>query len=274
MSSLCGIWGQPYIDLEPFVDVSGLDEIDEEILEGLTLVEPGYTGGSLKWLGVAAPWVVEDEYADLGFVIEGMSRQELIKFVSMGETPDGFDPEQRENLAFGDETDNPLSDRQILYLKYKYGVYFPWKVVYHLLENFRWEDNHSGKGKHWDEEALRVFPKTIELIRSLPFTEIGRCLIFGMEANDHATIHRDSEPGKQLEIAHCVSICPRKDKRFFLLDPEGREQTFVESRAYWFNDMDYHGVEPDPFFRYSIRIDGRFDPAFLRELEAAHRIRG
>jgi Rieske 2Fe-2S family protein len=30
--------------------------------------------------------------------------------------------------------------------------------------------------------------------------------------------------------------------------------------------MDYHGVMADPFFRYSLRIDGVFDPAFVREL--------
>ena len=42
----------------------------------------------------------------------------------------------------------------------------------------------------------------------------------------------------------------------------------VDSRAYWFNDMDYHGVLADPFFRYSIRIDGTFTRAFERELRA------
>jgi Rieske 2Fe-2S family protein len=31
--------------------------------------------------------------------------------------------------------------------------------------------------------------------------------------------------------------------------------------------MDYHGVLPDPYFRYSIRIDGVFERAFVRDLE-------
>jgi hypothetical protein len=30
--------------------------------------------------------------------------------------------------------------------------------------------------------------------------------------------------------------------------------------------MDYHGVEADPFFRYSVRVDGVFEPAFMRAL--------
>ena len=41
----------------------------------------------------------------------------------------------------------------------------------------------------------------------------------------------------------------------------------VTTPLYWFNDMDWHGVEPDPFFRYSIRIDGVFDPRFVRDLQ-------
>ena len=31
-------------------------------------------------------------------------------------------------------------------------------------------------------------------------------------------------------------------------------------------DMDYHGVEADPFFRYSIRVDGVFDSKWLSAL--------
>ena len=151
----------------------------------------------------------------------------------------------------------------MLYLKYRYGVYFPWKVCYHFLENDRWEDKHSGDGKDFEEEARRVFPKTVAFIESLPFKEIGRCVLFGVEANDHAPAHRDSEPGKALSIAQSISFEPRGGKRFYVCDPEGENKTIVEAPIYWFNDMDYHGVEPDPFFRYSIRVDGVFEDDFL-----------
>ncbi len=40
----------------------------------------------------------------------------------------------------------------------------------------------------------------------------------------------------------------------------------LRTRAYWFNDGDYHGVEADPFFRYSVRVDGFFRPEFLQHL--------
>lgn len=273
MTKLWGIFGRPYLDLEPYVDCELLSELDEEICAGLVEVEVGYTGGSLKWMGVAAPWVLDDPYEDLGWVIERMTRAEREKLVSLADDPGVFDPERLMEYRFGDETEHPLSVRQVRWLEYRFGVYFPWKVVFHLLENFRWEDNHSGRGKEWSADALRFFPKTVAFVKSLPFTEIGRCLIFGLLPNDHATVHRDSEPGSSVSVAQCINICPRGDKRFFLVDPEGEDQTFVSSRVYWFNDMDYHGVEADPYFRYSLRVDGKLDPDFVKRAARAARTR-
>jgi Rieske 2Fe-2S family protein len=271
MSRLCGIWGRPYVDLSELIDTSSFEAIDEEIVCALPRVEASYTGGSLKWMGVTAPWVNEDPYADYMRVIESFSPEELVRFVSYGKAPEGWDPANPGAHQFGDETDNPLTREQMLYLKYRYGVYFPWKVCYHLLENDRWDDKHSGEGKDFTDEAKRMFPRTIAFIESLPFEEIGRCVLFGIEANDHAPAHRDSEPGKAMSIAQSISFDPRQNKRFYVCDPSGKSKTVVEAPIYWFNDMDYHGVEPDPFFRYSVRVDGVFDRAWVRALERKHR---
>jgi Rieske 2Fe-2S family protein len=40
----------------------------------------------------------------------------------------------------------------------------------------------------------------------------------------------------------------------------------VNAPIFWFNDADYHGVDRAPRFRYSIRVDGVFDPAFVRRV--------
>jgi hypothetical protein len=268
MSRLCGIWGRPYVDLSPLLDTSSFDELDEEIMCALPRVEASYTGGSLKWMGVTAPWVDRDPYVDYMRIIEEFSREEFLRFVSFGPKPERFDPDDRAKYRFGDETDHPLTREQMLYLKYRYSVYFPWKVCYHLLENDRWEDKHSGEGKDFSEEARRLFPRTIDFIENLPFREIGRCVLFGIEANDHAPAHRDSEPGKALTIAQSISFDPRENKRFYVCDPTGGNKTVIRAPIYWFNDMDYHGVEPDPFFRYSIRIDGVFEPEFVERMRS------
>ena len=137
MSKLCGIGGRPYVDLSPFIDTSSFAELDLEIVCALPRLEPSYTGGSLKWMNVVAPWVREDGYAHYGEVIEEFSPAEFAKFIALADDPTEFDIRRQSEYAFGDETDHPLTREQMLYLKYRYGVYFRWKVCYHLLDNDR-----------------------------------------------------------------------------------------------------------------------------------------
>jgi Rieske 2Fe-2S family protein len=271
----CGIFGRPFLDLSTRIDTSCFHELHDEITRGLARVESSYTGGSLKWMGVCAPWVEEDPYRDYMHVIRSLPREELEALIAIGDAdPSSFDLDRPETIALGDETDHPLTYAQMRFLELRHGVYFPWKVCYHLLENDRWEDKHSGAGKDFGDEARAVFPKTVAFIESLPFTEIGRAVIFGVMPNDHAPAHRDSEPGKSLAIAQSISFEPSRGsplagdrhKRFYLLAPDGSNEVVVESPIYWFNDMDWHGVHADPWFRYSIRVDGAFDRAFLASL--------
>jgi len=95
VSKLCGIWGRPYLDLSPYLDTSSFPSLDDEIACGLARVEVTHTGGSLKWMGVAAPWTHEDPYADYGHVIERLSREEFARFVSLAADPSIFDLDRR-----------------------------------------------------------------------------------------------------------------------------------------------------------------------------------
>jgi hypothetical protein len=264
---LWGVCGRPYLDLDGLLDLSPLDALDREITLGLARVDTEYTGGTLKWMGVAAPWVMADGYRDAMHAVEAMTDKEFDDFVNLADDPSAVDRSQRASLTFGDETDHPFSRAQQRLLALRHGVYFPWKVCYHFLHNDRWEDKHSGEGKDFTDEARAVFPETVAFLASLPFVEIGRAVLFGLEPNDHATLHRDTEPGRSLQVAQSISLAPRPGKRFYLQNHPDDAPTVVSSRAYWFNDMDYHGVLPDPFFRYSLRVDGVFEPDFARALE-------
>ncbi len=270
-SKLVGIWGQPYIDLKDVVDAAALPALDAELTRGLVEVEAGQTGGSLKHMGVTAPWVNDDGYVDYGQVIEGFTFAQWQELVSLADDTGSFDPTRWQETRFGDETDHPLNQRQIRWLTYRHSVYFPWKVCVHLLENDKWEDKHSRAGKDFSEEAKSLFSTTIQWIRELPFSQIGRVVIFGLLPNDHAPAHRDSEPGRDLSIAQSISVDPRGTKRFYLSDPDHEAEVDVDARIYWFNDMDYHGVHADPFFRYSLRVDGVYRPSFLRDLQRRRR---
>jgi Rieske 2Fe-2S family protein len=264
VSRLHGLFGRPFVDLAPLIDTACFPALDEEIALGLARVDVSQTGGSLKWMGVVAPWFEEDPYRDYGHVIGSLGSEEWRRFVSLAEDPARYDGAEPGEVRFGDETDNPLSRAQMRYLAYRHGVYFPWKVCYHLLSNDRWEDKHSGEGKSFSEEAARIFPQTVAFVRALPFREIGRCVIFGLHENDHAPAHRDTEPGQP--IAQSISFSPRPGKRFYVCGDGGEPKQVVTSPIYWFNDMDWHGVEAGTTFSYSIRVDGVFERGFERSL--------
>jgi hypothetical protein len=259
------LFGRPFVNLERYVELDRLASLDDEICLGLSQVSVDYTGGSHKWMGIVPPSAANDPYADYGQVIAGMSRHEFARFVSLSDTPEAFDPDRRGEYEFGEERPWPLSRRQMRYLEYRHGVYFPWKVYYELVPNGRWEDRADGDGKAFTTEARRVFPRTVAFIQRLPFRRIGRCNLLGLQSNDHGTIHRDGED--EAEIGHFITLSPRGDKRLFLWDEEAGTRLPVGGRAYWFDDRNYHGIAADPFFRYSIRVDGVFEPQFLARLK-------
>src|SRR5258708_3862833 len=146
LGSLRGIWGRPYVDLEPFVDLARLAAVDEEIVYGLTQVEVTYTGGSHKWMDIVPPSLEDEPYVDYGQVIARMSRAEFARLVSLADDPADFDLDRQREYEFGEERQHPLSHRQMLWLKYRYGVYFPWKVFYEMVPTKGWDDKSNGAG--------------------------------------------------------------------------------------------------------------------------------
>lgn len=263
-----GVFGRPYVDLEPYVDLDALDALDDEIAVGLAEVPVDYTGGSHRSMEIMPASRAAEAHVDYGEVIAKMTADAYATFRSLASEPIAFPGESdRLGATFGEERDHPLSRRQMLWLEYRFGVYFPWKVYLEMIPNRTWEDKSDPDGKAFTRLARTFFPKTIAFVKSLPFTHIGRCNLMGLASNDHGTVHRDGDPASKKSVDHFITFCPRGDKRLFLWDEEQQQKVDVRGRAYWFDDSDYHGVEADPFFRYSIRVDGVFRPELLARLE-------
>lgn len=267
--ALVGLSGRPFVDLEPYVDLEALEGLDLEICLGLARVQTFVTGGSHKSMGIVPPHLEDDPYADYGQVIEGMSRDERILFYSLSDTPHLLDPDAEEGYSFGEERDVPLSRKQVRFLEYRYGVYFPWSTYLELMPGGLWDQQSFPEGKAFTKDALVYFPRTVAFVRELPFVSIGSVKILGLSARQHGTIHRDREPSGEARGSEgdtFMMLSPTGKKRLFLWDDTDKKDLVVDKRAYWFNDADYHGVHDDPFFRYSIRVDGAFAPELREEL--------
>jgi hypothetical protein len=266
-----GVFGRPFVDLASLLDLSALDAVHEEVCLGLANVPTDYTGGSHRSMDIVPESLRAEAHVDYGEVIAAMDARAYETFRSLADDPETFPP-RPSGASFGEERDHPLSRRQMLWLERRFGVYFPWKVYFEMIPNRTWEEKSDPTGKDFTRLAKTFFPNTIDFVRSLPFRHVGRCNVMGLAANDHGTVHRDGVPEDKPEVDHFITLCPAANKRLFLWDEATREKTYVDGRAYWFNDSDYHGVEAAPFFRYSIRVDGIFEDGFLsRVRELAER---
>ncbi len=266
-TGITGLLGRPYVDLEPHLDLSALPAIHDEVCLGLTQIPVDYTGGSHRSMGIAPPSRAHEVGVDYGEVIRGLDDDAFATLASLADEPWTIDRAARESLEFGEERAVPLSRRQMLWLERRHKVYFPWKVFVELMASRSWADRSDPEGKAFTRRARAFFPQTVAFVERLPFASIGRVIVLGLAPHDHGTVHRDGEPDQA--PGHFITLCPAGDKRLFLWDEAEQSATPVTGRAYWFNDHDYHGVDADPFFRYSIRVDGVFEPSFLEALERA-----
>lgn len=267
-SSLIGLYGKPYLRLDEvlarFVPGLGahpgvLDAIHDEVCTALASVPVEYTGGSHRSMGIMPPSRAHEAIADYGEVIRTLDDDGYATLCSLADDPDGFRAGGRD---VGEERETPLSRRQMLWLEKRHGVYFPWKVYVELIPNQYWGDKSDFRGKAWNRVARTFFPRTVALVERLPFVGVGRCNVMGLQANDHGTVHRDGRPDEQEAPDEFITLSPVANKRLFVWCEARKAATLVEGKAVWFNDFDYHGVEPDPFFRYSIRADGVFTDEF------------
>jgi hypothetical protein len=268
ISGIRGLLGRPFVSLEEHLDLAQLGAIHDEICLGLTQLPVDYTGGSHRSMGITPPSKSTEAFVDYGEVIASLDEEAFAVFKSLADDPKGISASGPEGLEFGEEREHPLSRRQMLWLKFRHRVYFPWKVYVEMIPNRHWRDKSDALGKDFTRAARTFFPKTVAFVKGLPFESVGRCNIMGLEANDHGTVHRDGEPDDQTrgEEDQFVTFCPAENKRVFLWDEARGDKTFITGRAYWFNDHDYHGVDADPFFRYSVRVDGVFKKGFLEQL--------
>ena len=266
VQGLRGIFGQPFINLERYIDTTSFPLLHEEVCLALAQIPVGYTGGSHRSMQIMPEGREHEAYGDYGEVIRTMTSEQFEVFRALADNPSAIAPDARSTFEFGEERAISLSRRQMVWLEVRFGVYFPWKFYVELIPNRYWGDKSSAEGKTFTRIARTFFPKMIEFVQSLPFQQIGRCNIMGLQSFDHGTVHRDGEPDEQDEPDHFITFVPGGDKRLFLWDPVECKEVFVDGRVYWFNDFDYHGVGSAPHFRYSIRVDGIFHDDFLERL--------
>jgi hypothetical protein len=256
-SPLCGVGKEhaPIVNMDPYIDTSRNEELHLEICRGMALAKEQKVAtypGSVH--------ISEREKGKRSFT-------EILWELDKND-PTGVHRKMIEQLASDHEAKPYYVDHPAIYryMYYAMGADIAWYHTYYLRrQGFGQKTN--AKGAYWTDEAVQHFPKIIEYIESLPFKEIGRVLIFSTFPNTGITAHRDYHitPHKD----HMINLYLGQGWRpSFVWDDIQNKKVYLEkgATAYCFNNRDYHGVDPEPGYKYTLRVDGTFEDWLQKEL--------
>jgi hypothetical protein len=164
------------------------------------------------------------------------------------------------------------TDEKIKFLTAWGPVPHPFWLVY-LRNNIRRErtgifNKSVSADCEWTDNS-RHFTTLVEFIKSLPFSEIGRVVLFMTEARNPTLPHFDAAVRNERPHDDFVWFTTKPNtKKMFVLDEDTgiRHYADQDRKFVWFNEMDYHGTESVDHFSFSVRIDGKFLPEIRRQL--------
>jgi len=260
-----GINNIPYFDMEPYLDMSEFDRLQSEIIKGFA---------------EAREYAKEGTWMTPGFSFEQMSYQPFWKpiYKAMEEfmaLPD-HDPIKQSGLKLMPADFKNFQQRNIFtrYIKMAMGAYDPY-IYYYLWEEGSWDDRTALR-KLTPEAGY--FPETVKWVESLVgtiFDDIGRVIFFHCEADGIPFEHRDLDAKNGIDVVkphrnEFIHIRPNTKKAFYIWDPEKKNKIYLNTRAAWWNDTDWHGGEKIIEQSYSLRIDGKFTEEFRKSLGINH----
>lgn len=259
-----GINNLPYLDMEPYLNMEEFDRLQSEIFRGFadarefakegTWMVPGFTLNDASY---------KPNWKPIYIAIE--------EFLSL---PDD-DPVKIGGIDLYRDFDNfAVRNKFTRYIKMAMGAYDPY-IYYFLWEQGSWDDRTAPR--KLTPEA-QYFPNTVKWVENMVgtiFEDIGRVIFFHCEADGIPFEHRDLDAKNGVDVVEphrneFIHIRPNTKKAFYLWDPEKKNKIYLNTRAAWWNDTDWHGGERIMEQSYGLRIDGKFTEDFRKRLGIDH----
>lgn len=252
--------------MEPYLDMDSFETLQPEI----------YTGFSL-----AREYAKEGTWMAPGFSMKDMSYtinwKPIYKAMEEFQLLSDDNPIKKAGIKLMPSDFKDFQQRNIFtrYLKMAMGAYDPY-IYYFLWEEGDW--NHRPAERKMTQES-KYFPSVVEWVINLQTTQIfehiGRVIFFHCEADGVPFEHRDLDARNGIDVIkphrnEFIHIRPNTKKSFYIWDPEKKNKIYLNTRAAWWNDVDWHGGERIMEQSYSLRIDGKFTDQFRRKLGIDH----
>jgi hypothetical protein len=259
-----GINDIPYYNMEPYLDMGAFDDLQPEIYRGFA---------------ESREFAKEGTWMKPGFTFDKMSYK--LSWKPIYQAMDEFmllpkdDPIYQSGIdLFKDFSNYKQRNKFTRYLKMAMGAYDPY-IYYFLWEEGSWDDRTAPR--KLTEEAT-YFPnvvKWVEQLQGTVFEHIGRVIFFHCDHDGIPFEHRDldAKNGMDQTFPHrneFIHIRPNTKKAMYLWDPETKNKVYLNTRAAWWNDQDWHGGEKIMEQSYSLRIDGKFTEEFRKQLGIDH----
>jgi hypothetical protein len=242
---------QLIINMDEYIDHSMDEELHLECCRGLAMSNDfklGMVYGSMPpfetdRFGGKASWS-EMLYHLEKFDPTGVHRQQLEKII------DASPPEERLSSIYK-------------YAYFSMGAIIPWFFALYLKRS---AFNAKTQNVESWEPAAEKFPLLKQYIASLPFKYIGRVLFFTSYPNAGVVTHRDSIVAEHKD--HNINLFFSSGRPSYVWDEVTHTKTYLDpnAKSYFFNNRDYHGVDPEPVFRYTLRVDGTFTDEMCEHL--------
>jgi len=142
------------------------------------------------------------------------------------------------------------------YFFYNKEITLPWYFVVDLKPNTLL---NKSKDLHPWNQISDMFPYTKQCIEKMPFSEIGRVVIYGSWPESKVPCHRDNLPTTDFE--HHINFNPGGYRPVYVYDSKTDNKQYLPEtyKFYAYNTTDYHGVDPLSTFSYTVRVDGIYD---------------
>lgn len=260
-----GINGKTYFDMEPYIDMEGFTKLHPEICRGFAEAREFAKEGT---------WTVP------GFTFDQMSYQlnwkpiykAVEEFLAL---PDDNPIKQGGIDLYRDFKNYKIRNKFTRYLKMTMGAYDPY-IYYFLWEEGDW--NERPTEKQMTEES-KYFPGVVNWVLNLKetgiFSHIGRVIFFHLEHDGIPFEHRDLDARNGINVVkphrnEFIHIRPDTQNQFYIWDPDTKMKYGINTRAAWWNDVDWHGGNRQMKQSYGLRVDGKFTDEFRKKLGIEH----
>lgn len=242
--------------LDKFIDIKPLEDIHLETCAGIAKAETDLSARVIPHLEMEGNWeeLVKFKNAEQDRIASVRDEAESILTPQEREVFDKLTHNQKKR--FMQLYKNAYCDGEFVRLRFTKPQYWGGQLD-------KYATFYSDKCK-WSINVIHL-PKIVDFVKTLPFEDLGRVLMFVTYAHMPSDLHFDRKDNPFDGRHHFIWFNPFGQKRFFLVNEQGQKE-YINSKVCMFDTTKLHGSDPTPMPTYTLRVDGQLTKEFCEKV--------